>query len=94
MFIQGFQLKILYLIFIFSSGTAGADYLLVKTYPGVSKGAVTISPDSNGISGITNFVLTLALWSTSNLETLFFDIYYYNYVSYTSQGIEFKSFLF
>ena len=66
------------------SGTKGIDYFLVRTYPGVSEGIAKILPKADGISGVTTFTLSLSLWTTSNLETLKFDVYYYNSISYTS----------
>ena len=56
------------------------DYILVRTYPGISEGVISISPSPTsppGTSGITVYTLKIALWETSNLEKITFNVYYY-----------------
>eukprot|EP00828_Plagiopyla_frontata_P033117 TRINITY_DN43027_c0_g1_i1.p1 TRINITY_DN43027_c0_g1~~TRINITY_DN43027_c0_g1_i1.p1 ORF type:complete len:173 (-),score=7.07 TRINITY_DN43027_c0_g1_i1:773-1291(-) len=78
---------------VYASGTKGSDYLLVRTYPGISEGVISISPSSAhpGTSGTTIYTLKITLWSTSNLENILFDVYYYNSVTYTTQDMQFKT---
>ena len=46
------------------------NYILIKTYPGISEGVISITPSAKsnpGTSGITVYTLKIALWETSNL---------------------------
>ena len=57
------------------------NYILIKTYPGISEGVISITPSAKsnpGTSGITVYTLKIALWETSNLENIVFNVYYYN----------------
>lgn len=65
---------------VYSQGVKGEDYILIQTYPDIENGVFNITP-SSGVSGVTNFTLSLLLWNTS--QNLTFNVYSYNQIVVT-----------